>query len=604
MLNRFISETEDSGSAWKTHLTTNVSLNDIRICFTKNLEVDPKEYEVLRDLLEKTNGEYLTAISALPEDVSSAILFCASKVCNSLDYGLQLLNKNAYILGRSLDTRFSLVLEQDMINRLSLENVTQLMRIPEMQKKRLFYINQALKHLQNAFLDNELYEYALENLLEVEKSDPSDYLTLYLIGMIYLYGAPCLDLPKAESYFRKAGIFSKLETNPNAFKFADIMAAKVLGQNPSIRDNQKMYYVAAESFLQGAIACLIQRKYLEAAELAKMAFDIAPEMHEAAYYASFSNALAGNSEMTLKLLTTLVEKMPIYAVVVACDPIMASQTYVQEWITDLKMNTENEASRVFEEIDGRIMKNSVHQAELQSVRVKLYEADYMDAMEILTSLKYKLVVSLKKESAEYESNKERVSFLKGVILDNNRMALTLKSKGLSLVPDIKEIDTKAADEFDVILSPDYPHPVDQSTLSDKISSLIKAVDKVSDENIREIMVVRANLIRKKAKLEEDRIRVGENMGYVNMIVAGIAPFFGILGGLIGYSLTPETIGNKDEYMAPWINFFIGLAIFSFIFVIIYIIIRVVKKRYNEKSPQEISMDSEVTSLDDYITKFK
>ena len=603
MLNRYISMVEDSGASWKSHVMNQVNIDEIRLCFITKPEVDTKEYETLQNLLEKTNGEYLASINMMPEDVSSAILYCASIVCNSLDYGLQLLSNNAQILGRTLDVRLSLVLEQDMINRLLSEDIAQLLRIPEIQKNRLLLIEQAFKSLQNAFYNNSLYKQALQYLLDAEKSEPSDYVILYFIGMIYLYSVPCMDLPKAESYFRKAGIFSKLDTKPNAFKLADIVNADLLKHNSSVPNNQKTLYVAADSFFQAALASFIQRKYKEAAELSSMAFEIVPEMHEAGYYACLSNALVGNKESALKLLEDLVHKMPLYAVVAACDPMLASLGYVQEWMTELKQNTVNEASRILDEIEGQILKSSVHINDLQSVRVKLFEADYLDAVEILTSLKYKKTVSLKKEQEEYENNKEKVSFIKGIVFDNNRIVLALKKNDSSLVPGIKGIDPKVTDEFETILSLNYLNPVNQSQVAEKIAAMIHSIDNRYEENIHEIEVARNNLVEKRSELETTRLGMAENLGHTNMFVAGVAPFIAVLSGVFGYFQTPETLGNEDEYMLPWINFFIGLCIASSIFVIAYLIIRVVKRRHYKPSLLETDLEKEMIILDDFIVKF-
>lgn len=603
MLNRYILMVDDPGASWKSHTLTQVNIDEIRLCFLTKPEINTKEYEKQRELLEIIRAEYLAAISAMPEEIFSGILTCASKVCNSLDYALQLLSTQTPILGRTLDVRLSLVLEQDMINRLLTEDIAQLLRIPEIQKNRLVLIEQAFKCIQNAFYDTAFDKQALQYLLEAEKSEPSDYVVLYFVGMIYLYSTPCMDLPKAESYFRKAAIFSKLDTKPNAFKLADIVKADLLKYNSSVSNNQKTQYIAAESFFQAALASFIQRKQNEAVELFTTALELVPEMHEAGYYACVSNALVGNKESTLKSLGDLVEKMPLYAVVAACDPMLASLSYVQEWMSELKQNTINEASRLLDEIEGHMLKSSIHENDLQSVRVKLYEADYLDADEMLTSLKYKWTVLLKKEQEEYETNKEKVSFVKGIIFDSNKIVMDLKKNTSSHVPIIKGIDPKVTDEFDTLLSLNYLNPVDQSQLTEKIAAIIHSLDKRYEENIHEIEVARNNLVEKRSDLESVRLRKAENLGHLNMFVAGIAPFIAVLFGFLGYFLTPETLGNEDEYMLPWINFFIGLIIASSIFVIVYLIIRVVKRRQYESSLPEIDLEKEMTILDEFIVKF-
>ncbi|MDD4823143.1 MAG: hypothetical protein PHI48_11380 [Bacteroidales bacterium] len=602
-MNRYISMIDDPGASWNSHTMNQVNIDEIRLCFLTTPDSDTHQREKQREVLDKIIGEYISTISSMPEDVFSGILNSTSLVCNSLDFGLELLSRNAQILGRTLDARLSLVYEQDMITRLMSEDLVQLFRIPDIQKDRLLQIEKALQSLQKAFYEVDYYNQALRYLLEAERSEPSDYIVLYFIGMIYLYAVPCMDLPKAESYFRKASVFSRLDTNPNAVKLADIASSDYRMQHSSLPESQKIQMIASEAFFQAALASFFQRKYSEAAELSSMAFELNPYMHEAAYYACLSSGLAGNKEQTLKWLEELVNKMPLYAVVAACDPLLASRDYVQEWMKTLKQNTVNEASLVLDDLEAHLLKSSIYVNDLQNVRVKLYEADYLDAVELQTSLKQKIAVSLRKENEEYEMNKEGVSFLKGVIGDYNRMIIKLKKNSFSHVPAIKGVDPKVTDEFDTILSPDYSTPVNQSQVAERIAAMIHSIDKRYEENDNELEATRNILLQKIAEHETDRLGMGENLLHLNMLVAGFAPFAAVIAGLFGYFQTPDTIGNVDEYMLPWINFFIGLFSVSILFVVVYQIIRTVKRRCYKSSLLEINLGKEIAVLDEFIIKF-
>lgn len=603
MLNRCFSMVADPGTSWKSHTMNQVNIDEIRLCFLAKADSDTPEHEQQRAVLEKIIDEYISTLSTMPQDVFSGILNCTSFVCNSLDYGLELLSRESPILGRTLDARLSLVYQQDLIHTLMSEDLAQLFRIPDIQKNRLVLIQNALQLLQKAFYEEDYFKQALLYLLEAEKIEPSDYIVLYFIGMIYLYAVPCMDLPKAESYFRKTAVFSRLDTSPNAVKLADIVSSDYRMQHPTLPDSQKKQMIASESFFQAALALFLQRRYIEAADLFSMAFELNPFMHEAGYYACLSSAMVGNKDQALKWLKELVNKMPLYAVVVACDPLLASRGYVQEWISALKTKTVAEASLILEEQEARLLKSSIHVIDLQNVRAKLYEANFLDALQLQTVLIQKITLSLRKEKEDYEQNRAKLSFLKGVIGDYNRFVMKLKKNNLSFMPVMKGIDPKVTDELELVLAPDYSTPVNQSQVAERIASMIHSIDKRYEENTHELEVIRNLFHEKISELESERQGRAENLLHVNMLVAGFAPFIAVGAGLYGYFQTPETIGNEDEYMLPWINFFIWLCCISVVFVILYLFIRLVKPRYYKPSLQEINLGKEIAVLDEYIIKF-
>jgi tetratricopeptide (TPR) repeat protein len=264
-------------------------------------------------------GRYIQEASA---DRITAIDATGQKICGELYAGFSDLEKQlGLVTGKlesisgaleGIDSRLGLLVDETRTSNLLLENVAELLRIPDSQKERQHHIEMGLKFLKNALKDEDLYQDALTELLEAEKLMPSDYFVLHRIGMIYLY-VPALGNPeKALEYFIKAGKYAAVESDPDAARLSNFLNKRV-----TERFNEQAELaatdigaLAAESYSQAGTSLYVLGRFGEAAKMAEKAVKYQPG--EAKHYFFLAKYLArsGNADAAVPQLQKAIEKVP------------------------------------------------------------------------------------------------------------------------------------------------------------------------------------------------------------------------------------------------------------------------------------------------------
>lgn len=216
-------------SQWTKHLQSEVYIKDIS------------------DIISKNKKELQATISNASSEQQQAIL----QVCGHLDDGFGLISSHLsdikYELGEirgeinamasMLDWKLSCLIEQQRITNQLLRNIIQILRIPESQKQRAYYIEQGLKYLKNAFIEgtySSFFNDAMESFKESEKIERKDYFTLNRIGQIFLYSINHLNIPLAEEYFLKSAREALAEVNAGLSISKNYLSPEILEGNYTI----------------------------------------------------------------------------------------------------------------------------------------------------------------------------------------------------------------------------------------------------------------------------------------------------------------------------------------------------------------------------------
>jgi hypothetical protein len=160
-----------------------------------------------------TVGKYITQAS---KEQINAI----NKLGKSIGRGFDVLsdqmsdiNQNLIFLNRNVDV----LIEQQNISNLLLQNIAELLRVPDSEKERQHSIKLGLKFFVNAAKDSDLFADALDELLKAESFMKQDYFVLHRIGCIYLYAEKLIDPVKALDYFIRSAKYASLETDIAGF---------------------------------------------------------------------------------------------------------------------------------------------------------------------------------------------------------------------------------------------------------------------------------------------------------------------------------------------------------------------------------------------------
>jgi tetratricopeptide (TPR) repeat protein len=264
-------------------------------------------------------GRYIQEAS---DEQIKAIDATGQKICGELYAGFSGLEKHlGLVTGKlesiskqleGIDSRLGLLVDEARTSNLLLENVAELLRIPDSQKERQHHVEMGLKFLKNALKDEDLYQDALTELLEAEKLMPSDYFVLHRIGMIYLY-VPALGNPeKAAAYFTRAGKYAAVESDPDAARLSNILNKRVTERFNEQADlaATDIGIMAAESYSQAGTSLYALGRFDEAAKMAEKAVKYQPGEAKNYFFLAKYQARLGNADAAVPQLQKAIELVP------------------------------------------------------------------------------------------------------------------------------------------------------------------------------------------------------------------------------------------------------------------------------------------------------
>jgi len=354
--NRYSSESRES--QWKKYL--------------QQKEFATQANDTIKTAIEKQTSAYQESIKAFSQENADAIRNSAEIVSGTFESGLRQMSETINFgfdriadglseigsgineLGVMLDWRMNMMIEEQRISNLLSENIALLLRVPEIQKERQYHIEQGFKHFKNASQDPDLYSDALENLLEAEKREKTDYITLHRIGMIYLYSPNHIDAKRAEDYFRRAAKYAVVESDPKAARIANILSGNVkskLSEQEASVENIKI--IAAESYHQAGIACYVQGKLAESSELSEKAATLVSTMLEARFTQAKALIANGKVEESVKVSRDIVQTNRFYAIKVATDGDLGANRGVQNMLATLRQEAQERTEELIEIVNTK-----------------------------------------------------------------------------------------------------------------------------------------------------------------------------------------------------------------------------------------------------------
>ena len=379
-LNRYSGESHESqwinylqNSSYTSDITSNIAnqTNEYAKCSLKQIDAIKDSSRLLSETLDFGFDEISDDLADIASEISGLT---------------SMLEKKMSII----DWRMSMMVEEQKITNILSENVGQLLRIPDFQKERQYYIEQGLRFLKNSQFDKDLYNDALDNFLKAEEKEKTDYFVLHRIGMIYQYVPKLLNIAKAEEYFRKAAKYAFVESHPYSVKLFNILSGNLNARfseqsNPQAIINE----IASESFFQAGISCYIIGKFDEAAELTGQAFHLDPKMLEAGFTQAKALSLSGKVSNAVPILENIISKDRNYSVKTSLDIDLAPIAEVKNLLYLLRNDVNKKAKERLEKyknhksIDNKVI-------ELLKKIEKLIECNtYLEGLAALDELSKK-----------------------------------------------------------------------------------------------------------------------------------------------------------------------------------------------------------------------
>ena len=327
---------ESYHSQWSRWLQNNAYVKDITGSITKvGKAVDAGSQRAHEDAL---------SIVASQEAVQAALSGGFDRIGDGLDrlndtlyYGLAdvsaAVEQGLDRVNRTLEWGFEQVLDQFAVSNMLQANIAELLRIPDFQKERQYYIEQGFKHYANG-----LWEEALDNLLKAEERERTDYVVLHRIGMIYLYRSELLDVPKAREHFEQAGKYAAVESGEGAVRLANILGGAVEGgrlqENVVPADVPRR--LAAEAYFQAGISAYVMGAFGDAVGLSKKAFSLNPALLDAGFNQAKALVAAGNGTEAVSVLAPVIRRDRTYALKTTRDGDLASDNSILRLLEKLR----------------------------------------------------------------------------------------------------------------------------------------------------------------------------------------------------------------------------------------------------------------------------
>ena len=258
---------------------------------------------IRQDIQTQTN-----AIQSMAMGVTSAIhestyeiVASQQMLANTFNHGFNSVN-NTINLGFGLVGNKIDVLSEDVSSKL--DEIQDILNNPRLTQSRELY-REALRSYKRGF-----YEEALADCLGAIEKNKTDYISWYLLGLIYLYGAGensnVINLVKAEEAFLNAAKYIK----PDIAKSDE---AKLFASD--------IYYNLGFSRLAKSNDYLIENKVddsntklLESEEASNMAYQLSQENLLARYEQAKELHFLGKDDETIKLLEEVIRKNKNFAI--------------------------------------------------------------------------------------------------------------------------------------------------------------------------------------------------------------------------------------------------------------------------------------------------
>lgn len=210
-------------------------------------------------------------------------------VNNTLDFGFTLVGKKIDVLSDEIASKLDQI--QDILNN------------PRLTQSRELY-RQALISYKKGF-----FEEALKDCKEAVEKNTTDFISWYLLGLIYLYGAGensnVIDLNNAEIALSNAAKYIKPDISKS--EEAKLMASEIyynLGISRLIKSNDYLI----ENKIEDSNA-----KLLEAENASSIAYQLSKDNLVAAYEQAKELHFLGKNEDSLKILEELIRAEKTFA---------------------------------------------------------------------------------------------------------------------------------------------------------------------------------------------------------------------------------------------------------------------------------------------------
>ena len=257
-----------------------------------------------------TVGQYINQASKEQVKAINQLGQAIGRGMNVLSNQMSDINKSLIFLNRNIDIQ----IEQQKLANLLLQNIAELLRVPDSEKERQHSLELGIKFFVNASKDSDLYADALEELLKAESLMKQDYFVLHRIGCIYLYAEKFINPERALEYFLRAAKYASAEGDYKAARLASALTNNYNTVNSNINNSEKQIgLLVADSYEKAAFSAYILGKFSDAVNYQSKALKFNDTPQNGFLLAKYQ---VRNNDITegIKNLNICIDKEPLYSI--------------------------------------------------------------------------------------------------------------------------------------------------------------------------------------------------------------------------------------------------------------------------------------------------
>jgi hypothetical protein len=289
--------------------------------------------------IEQASRNQVEAINKLGEEIGRGL--------NILSNQMNDINNTLFFINRNIDIQ----IEHQKVNNLLLQNISELLRVPDSEKERQHCIELGLKFFVNGSMDPDLYSDALEELTKAESLMKQDYFVLHRIGCIYLYVEKFINPEKAIDYFLRAAKYASVESDRNAVRLVNVLSINFNTVNSDLNNSEKSIgLLAADSFEKAAFAAYVTGLFSDAVIYQSKALKYNDILQNRFLLAKYQ-VRNGNIAEGIENLDICIEREPMYALACFKEIDLINESEVINLISQKNRKVDYEINKLLDKLN-------------------------------------------------------------------------------------------------------------------------------------------------------------------------------------------------------------------------------------------------------------
>jgi hypothetical protein len=196
----------------------NASLIDSWLDYNKDISLNNHLSNNINSIVSSYSDQHKELITRLGNQINNSAFEIIS--------GMKEIDSSINILNNKIDN----LIQTQLATNVLLEDIAELLKIPDIEKLRLHKIKTGLKYLKGAKRDEDLYLDAYNEFIAAEEIVPQDYFTLFNIGMILLNYSKKINVELALKYFEKTVKYAFTDIDSSEYYEVNNLFISVTGE--------------------------------------------------------------------------------------------------------------------------------------------------------------------------------------------------------------------------------------------------------------------------------------------------------------------------------------------------------------------------------------